>query len=90
VVVWVSGDVDLRPDPTEVAAVHRIPLRELERDDSPRFLEIPESDRLVVQVAIFDHLIHAPTAAVLYQFAEVCLAGRTTRVAELEQPVWAW
>ncbi len=33
--------------------------------------------------------IHAPTAALIYQFAEV-LAGRTTRVAELEQPVFAW
>ena len=33
--------------------------------------------------------IHAPTAAMIYQFAEV-LAGRATRVAELEQPVFAW
>src|SRR5438552_2683801 len=33
--------------------------------------------------------IHAPTAALIYQFREV-LAGRTTRVAELEQPVFAW
>jgi hypothetical protein len=34
-------------------------------------------------------LIHAPTAALIYQFREV-LAGRETRVAELEQPVFAW
>ena len=34
--------------------------------------------------------IHAPTAAVLYQFREVALAGRDTRVAHLEQPVFAW
>jgi hypothetical protein len=33
--------------------------------------------------------IHAPTAALIYQFAEM-LAGRNTRVAELEQPVFAW
>ena len=33
--------------------------------------------------------IHAPTAALIYQFGEV-LAGRDTRVAELEQPVFAW
>ena len=33
--------------------------------------------------------IHAPTAALIYQFSEV-LAGRDTRVAELEQPVFAW
>lgn len=34
-------------------------------------------------------LIHAPTAALIYQFREV-LAGRETRVHELEQPVFAW
>ena len=31
----------------------------------------------------------APTAALIYQFREV-LAGRSTRVADLEQPVFAW
>jgi hypothetical protein len=34
--------------------------------------------------------IHAPTAAVLYQFREVALHGRNTRVAHYEQPVFAW
>jgi hypothetical protein len=33
--------------------------------------------------------VHAPTAALLYQFREL-LAGRITRVADLEQPVFAW
>ena len=36
-----------------------------------------------------ERLIHAPTAALIYQFREV-LAGRDTRVADLEQPVFAW
>jgi hypothetical protein len=36
------------------------------------------------------HFVHAPTAAVLYQFREVALHGRETRVAHLEQPVFAW
>jgi 8-oxo-dGTP pyrophosphatase MutT (NUDIX family) len=90
VVLWGGDEVELHPDAAEVAQVHRIPLAELERADSPRFVDIPESDRPVVQVAIYDHLIHAPTAAVLYQFREVALEGRPTRVAHLEQPVWAW
>ena len=38
---------------------------------------------------IHGELVYAPTAAVIYQFREV-LAGRDTRVAELEQPVFAW
>jgi hypothetical protein len=35
-------------------------------------------------------LIHAPTAAVVYQFRELALYGRATRVDHLEQPVFAW
>jgi hypothetical protein len=34
--------------------------------------------------------IHAPTAAVIYQFRELAVHGRTTRVAQYEQPVFAW
>ncbi len=90
VVVWGGAASDLQLDPGEVAAVYRIPLSELAREDSPRFVAIEESDRPVIQVAIGDDLIHAPTAAVLHQFAEVALHGRQTRVAHYEQPVWAW
>lgn len=90
VVVWADQCHTFRPNPDEVAAVYRIPLAELRRPDSPRFLTIPESDRPVVQLPINDHLIHAPTAAVLYQFREVALEGRATRVDHLEQPVFAW
>ena len=43
----------------------------------------------MVRLRINDRTIHAPTAAMIYQFREV-LAGRTTRVADLEQPVFAW
>ena len=34
--------------------------------------------------------IAAPTAALIYQFREVCIAGRETRVSHFEQPVFAW
>jgi len=44
----------------------------------------------VIRYPLLGTLIHAPTAAVLYQFMEVALLGRATRVAHLEQPVWAW
>jgi 8-oxo-dGTP pyrophosphatase MutT (NUDIX family) len=88
VVVRVSSGQELAPNPSEVAEVHRIPLSEL--DVPPRFLSIPESDRLVIQLPLVGHLVHAPTAAVLFQFREVALHGRDTRVAGLEQPVFAW
>jgi hypothetical protein len=67
-----------------------LPLAQLDRPDSPRFITIPESSRPVVQMPLVDTLIHAPTAAILYQMREVVVHGRSTRVAHLEQPVFAW
>ena len=32
--------------------------------------------------------VFAPTAAMLYQFSEVALDGRTVRVADFYQPPW--
>ncbi|MGF1666683.1 MAG: NUDIX hydrolase [Acidimicrobiia bacterium] len=89
VVAW-AGWVDPIPNPEEVAEVYEIPLSVLDRDDAPRLITIPESDRPVIQMPMLDNHIHAPTAAVLYQFREVALRGLQTRVAHFEQPVWAW
>ncbi len=91
VVVWGGRDVVLDPNPSEVLAAYRVGLHELTRDDSPRFVSIPESDRPVVQVPLGGDLIHAPTGAVLVQFRWVGLDGRLgERVADFEQPVFAW
>lgn len=89
VVVW-GGDAGLlKPNPDEVASVHRVPLATIEASDAIDFTRIPESERPVVRLRMGERFIHAPTAAVLYQFREV-LAGRSTRVDGLEQPVFAW
>ena len=91
VVVWAGPTVELRPNPDEVLAVYRVGVHELLREDSPRFVTIPESDRPVVQVPLGGDLIHAPTGALLVQFRWVCLDGRVDeRVADFEQPVFAW
>jgi 8-oxo-dGTP pyrophosphatase MutT (NUDIX family) len=89
VVVWAADSAAIRPNPDEVASVHRIALTTIERDDAFDFVAIPESARRVIRFHHERSLIHAPTAALIYQFREV-LAGRQTRVAELEQPVFAW
>jgi len=34
--------------------------------------------------------VYSPTAAIIYQFREVALSGRTTRVAHFGQPRFAW
>lgn len=91
VVLWVDGEGALQPDPSEVAYVHRVGLHHLQRADSPRFVDIPESERPVVQLPIGRNLIHAPTGAVLLQFRWVAMEGLIgRRVNEFEQPVFAW
>ena len=88
-VVWAATRAAISPNPEEVASVHRIALDDIEAEDAFSFTTIPESDRRVIRFHHAGGLIHAPTAALIYQFREV-LEGRDTRVAELEQPVFAW
>ena len=89
VVLWSANGAVLAPSPDEVASAHRIALEDIERADAFDFTAIPESTRRVIRFRHAGQLIHAPTAALIYQFREV-LAGRDTRVDELEQPVFAW
>ena len=89
VLVWAADSAAIKPNPDEVASVHRIALATVERADAFDFVAIPESTRRVIRFHHQSSLIHAPTAALIYQFREV-LAGRHTRVTELEQPVFAW
>lgn len=89
-VFWVDGDRDPVANPDEVESVHRVGIHELQRHDSPRFVDIAESDRPVVQVPVGGDLIHAPTGAIIHQFRAVGLEGLGARVDEFEQPVFAW
>lgn len=89
VVVWVANSAVISPNPAEVASVHRIALDGIEREDAFDLVAIPESTRRVIRFHRAGGLIHAPTAALIYQFREA-IAGRDTRVIDLEQPVFAW
>ena len=88
-VAWGGQHPPLRLNPDEVASIRRIRLLDIAREDAVVFDTIPESTRRVVRLHVNGRTIHAPTAAMIYQFREV-LAGRQTRVADLEQPVFAW
>ncbi len=90
VVVWIPGGVTVTPNPAEVAAAYRIRCAELFREGSPEIVAIEESDRPIIRLPLPVATVNAPTAAVLYQFREVALAGRDTRVDHFEQPVFAW
>ena len=87
--VWVLDRSYRVARPDISASIRRIRLVDIAREDAIEFDTIPESERRVVRLNINGRFIHAPTAALIYQFREV-LAGRATRVADLEQPVFAW
>ena len=90
IVVWGGTAIEFNPNPAEVAAAHRLPVRELHRKDSPYFQSIPESDNPVLFMSIGESWIAAPTGAILYQFREVAILGEQTRVSHFEQPHFAW
>jgi 8-oxo-dGTP pyrophosphatase MutT (NUDIX family) len=90
VVLWAGEARKLKPNPAEVASIHRIPVSEFLRADAPMLEPLAGSEHPVLKMPVGDNWIAAPTAALIYQFREVCVLGRPTRVAHFEQPVFAW
>lgn len=90
VVIWGGKELLLKPNPDEVASIHRIPLEEFFRADAPVLHNIPESDNPVLLMPVGEGWIASPTGAIIYQFREVALKGQEVRVAHYEQPYFAW
>ncbi len=91
-VLWIEDEAGLAPDPREVARIYRIPLAELASPTLPTLHPVPHSEQPAISLrlpTIGDEL-HAPTGAILYQFREVALAGRHTRVGHFAQPRFSW
>ncbi len=90
VVIWGGVATDLTPNPAEVESIHRIPVKEFMRKDAPIFAENNESRNPILLMPVGNSWIAAPTAAMIYQFREVAIFGKNTRVAHFEQPYFAW
>jgi len=88
VVCWAGPAGGQAGTSTEVAEVHHIPLADL--DVEPRLITIPESGNPVIQLPLLGRYLHAPTAAIVYQFCRIACRGAVIRVAHYEQPVFAW
>ncbi|MBT3706816.1 MAG: coenzyme A pyrophosphatase, partial [Proteobacteria bacterium] len=93
VVVFSENQLTPVPDPTEVEQIFNIPLAELKSASTHQ----PESDQpssekdgFSLSLPTVGHQIYAPTAAILFQFREVILLNRQTRVGHLQQPQFAW
>ncbi len=91
VVFWAGAIEAFAPNPDEVESVHRIPVHEFLREDAPMLdHDEGEDEAPVLRMPVGDDWIAAPTAAIIYQFREVCVLGRDTRVAHYDQPKFAW
>jgi 8-oxo-dGTP pyrophosphatase MutT (NUDIX family) len=89
-VIWGGPRLETWANPQEVASVHRIPLTEFLREDAPHLDPADNGGHPILRMPVGNDHIAAPTAAIIYQFREVCLLGRPTRVSHFEQPQFAW
>jgi len=88
VVAWSDFELELTPDPAEVHEVWRVPIDQLDHPESPRLQPHAASPDPILQMHVRGQWINAPTAAWLYQFREVALWGRWTRLDGVGQPEW--
>ncbi|MEJ5989795.1 CoA pyrophosphatase [Ramlibacter sp. PS3R-8] len=88
-VFWGGEARTLVANEEEVASVHRIALAEFMRADAPLLEPSEDAGRQILRMPVGDAWIAAPTAALLYQFREICIAGRPTRVDHFDQPLFA-
>ena len=89
VVLWLADRAhEIVPQPAEVAQVYLVPVADLGAE--PVFAAVPDPAAPLIRVPLLGGFVHAPTGAILYQFAELVLRGRTTRVAHFAQPRFAW
>jgi 8-oxo-dGTP pyrophosphatase MutT (NUDIX family) len=78
----------LNPDPAEVHMAWLEPLSDLSHPEAPRREAHPDGGEDILRMYVRGHWINPPTAAFLYQFREVALNGRATRVHSIGQPSW--
>ncbi|GGS76213.1 coenzyme A pyrophosphatase [Planobispora rosea] len=87
-VVAVRDPGPLTPSAEEVHSVHHVPLHRLAAPDAVRWVPQPDGGQLLQMHLGPRMVVHAPTGALLWQFREVVLLGRTARVADFLQPEW--
>jgi 8-oxo-dGTP pyrophosphatase MutT (NUDIX family) len=85
VVVWSDTEAaDLKPSSKEVAQLYLITLDELA--SAVDSADEGTSASFCLKFGFGE--VYAPTAAILYQFSEVALNGRSHRVNDFYQPPW--
>ena len=90
VVVWNDGNHPLNINADEVAKVYEIPFSELMSSQLATVDHSQTPPMFSIYPPTIDHNVYSPTAALVYQFREVLLLSRSTRVAHYAQPAFAW
>jgi 8-oxo-dGTP pyrophosphatase MutT (NUDIX family) len=90
-VVWGDDLGSVRPNSAEVAEVLHIPLTALAGPAVPTLLRLPGREKPIIQVPLDgERVVHAPTGAILYQFAELYFRERHIDVRAFDEPDFAW
>lgn len=58
--------------------------------DENRYINSTDQSVMSVYLPTVGTTVYSPTAAIIYQFREVALAGKSTRVSHFRQPRFAW
>ena len=90
VVVWGDPTATIRPNPDEVAAVHRVPLTEIAAPDTRQMIDMDPGRPPAFSLAIAGTLVFAPTAAIMHQLGRLAVDGEVERVQSVEEPRFAW
>jgi 8-oxo-dGTP pyrophosphatase MutT (NUDIX family) len=90
-VAWAADISEIYPDPAEIVQLFSVPLSEIDGAALPEPASFAGTDAPLIAIALpsLGNSVYAPTGAILYQFREVALQGRCTRVAHFEQPKFA-
>ncbi|MET3809940.1 CoA pyrophosphatase [Arthrobacter sp. UYEF3] len=88
VVVLLGEPPRPRRHPAEVASLHPLALKALTAPGVPRWQPQPDGGSILQMPLRRDMVIHAPTGAILWQFAEVVLRGNELHVAEVAEPAF--
>lgn len=89
-VVWNDTTEPMSINADEVASVYEVPFSELMSEQLARVDETQSPPMFSISPPTINHKVYSPTAAMVYQFREVLLLGKHTRVSHYAQPTFAW
>ena len=90
-VAWTDTLDQTEADPEEVACLLRIPVTALTGPAVPTLVQFPGQSQPILQLPLGgNRVIHAPTGALLYQFARWVFDRRRIDMTAFGEPEFAW